>query len=118
MSKQKRKGLPIVNVSNVQMPSVKQPAGSKDKWDRITGFCCATCMYCSPKPTTLKQFLEKDTGRCRRHAPSMQGYPVVYLKDDWCGDHKVGTNPHKAKEISITGDVEVRLPKNLKKEDF
>lgn len=58
-----------------------------DRWDRITGLCCATCIYCSPK--------KEDTGRCRRHAPSMQGYPVVFLQDDWCGDHKVGTNPHK-----------------------
>jgi len=30
-------------------------------------------------------------GRCRRHAPSMNGYPVVYL-DDWCGDHKIDEN--------------------------
>lgn len=58
-----------------------------DKWDMITGMCCATCMYCSPK--------KDEKGRCRRHAPSMQGYPVIYLNDDWCGDHKVGTNPHK-----------------------
>jgi hypothetical protein len=27
-------------------------------------------------------------GRCRRHAPTMNGYPVVY-KYDWCGDHKL-----------------------------
>ena len=26
--------------------------------------------------------------RCRRHAPTMQGYPAVY-GDDWCGDHKM-----------------------------
>lgn len=26
--------------------------------------------------------------RCRRHAPTMNGYPAVY-KDDWCGDHKM-----------------------------
>lgn len=29
-----------------------------------------------------------DVGRCRRHAPTMNGYPVV-LKSDWCGDHKL-----------------------------
>jgi hypothetical protein len=27
-------------------------------------------------------------GRCRRHAPTMSGFPVVY-KGDWCGDHKI-----------------------------
>ena len=31
---------------------------------------------------------ENDVGRCRRHAPTMNGYPVVML-DDWCGDHKL-----------------------------
>jgi hypothetical protein len=24
----------------------------------------------------------------------MDGYPVVYA-DDWCGDHKLGTNPSR-----------------------
>ena len=64
-----------------------------DKWDMVTGMCCAACMYCSPK--------KDDKGRCRRHAPSTQGYPVVYLEDDWCGDHKVGTNPHKEKDVPL-----------------
>jgi hypothetical protein len=27
-------------------------------------------------------------GRCRRHAPTMSGYPVVF-ENDWCGDHKL-----------------------------
>ena len=27
-------------------------------------------------------------GRCRRHAPTMNGYPVIY-ENDWCGDHKL-----------------------------
>lgn len=27
-------------------------------------------------------------GRCRRHAPTMNGYPVVFV-NDWCGDHKL-----------------------------
>jgi hypothetical protein len=30
-------------------------------------------------------------GRCRRHAPTMNGYPVVYMSD-WCGDHKLNEN--------------------------
>ena len=30
-------------------------------------------------------------GRCRRHAPMMQGYPAVF-GNDWCGDHKLDEN--------------------------
>jgi hypothetical protein len=30
----------------------------------------------------------KKIGRCRKHAPTMGGYPVVYITD-WCGDHKL-----------------------------
>lgn len=26
--------------------------------------------------------------RCRRHAPTINGYPAVY-PNDWCGDHKL-----------------------------
>lgn len=61
-----------------------------DPWDRKTGFCCATCAYCAPKDDTL--------GRCRRHAPMMTGYPVIYLELDWCGDHKIGSNPSKEEQ--------------------
>jgi len=63
---------------------------AKDRWDQITGYCCATCRFYSPK--------EDNIGRCRRNAPTMSGFPVVYAGDDWCGNHKIGTNPHKAKE--------------------
>lgn len=63
---------------------------AKDLWDEITGYCCGTCRFYSPKT--------KEIGRCRRHAPTMEGFPVVYIEDDWCGDHKIGTNPHKKKE--------------------
>jgi len=27
-------------------------------------------------------------GRCRRHAPTMSGFPAVFAQD-WCGDHKL-----------------------------
>jgi hypothetical protein len=30
-------------------------------------------------------------GRCRRHAPTINGYPVVFV-NDWCGDHKLDEN--------------------------
>jgi hypothetical protein len=34
---------------------------------------------------------EKIVGRCRRHAPTMGGYPVVFTTD-WCGDHRLDEN--------------------------
>jgi len=30
-------------------------------------------------------------GRCRRHAPKLKGWPVVFATD-WCGDHKLDEN--------------------------
>lgn len=30
-------------------------------------------------------------GRCRRHAPTMNGYPATF-ESDWCGDHKLDEN--------------------------
>lgn len=38
-----------------------------------------------------------DIGRCRRHAPTMSGFPVVF-NTDWCGDHKLNENALSAKE--------------------
>lgn len=37
----------------------------------------------SDKPATI--------GRCRRHAPTLRVFPVVY-PNDWCGDHKLDEN--------------------------
>lgn len=55
-----------------------------DPWKhRSEGMKCSTCMWFVLKGLSL--------GRCRRHAPTMNGYPVVY-PTDWCGDHKVGEN--------------------------
>jgi hypothetical protein len=30
-------------------------------------------------------------GRCRRNAPTMNGFPAVFAKD-WCGNHKLDEN--------------------------
>ena len=49
---------------------------SNDPWKhRSKGMVCGTCMY-------------NCNFRCRRHAPTMSGYPAVF-KNDWCGDHKL-----------------------------
>jgi Pyruvate/2-oxoacid:ferredoxin oxidoreductase delta subunit len=66
-----------------------------DPWKhRAKGMRCATCMWFVPKEQleneamTEKQALAGSIGRCRRHAPTMNGYPVVF-EMDWCGDHKL-----------------------------
>lgn len=52
-----------------------------DNWKhRAKNMRCVTCMYYNVKKGTV--------GRCRRHAPTMSGFPVVY-ETDWCGDHKL-----------------------------
>lgn len=64
-----------------------------DPWaHRSRGMKCFTCMWFVVKntenpPTGRAGVL----GRCRRHAPTMNGYPAVY-ESDWCGDHKLDEN--------------------------
>lgn len=56
----------------------------KDPWiHRSSSMSCATCMWYVQKA--------KVVGRCRRHAPTTNGYPVVF-ETDWCGDHKLDEN--------------------------
>jgi hypothetical protein len=53
-----------------------------DPWvHRSARMKCETCMWYAPK--------KNDIGRCRRHAPTLNGYPVVIGSADWCGDHKL-----------------------------
>jgi hypothetical protein len=59
---------------------------SRDPWMHRAGkMLCQTCMWCCPKANIGEVTC---IGRCRRHAPTISGYPVVYLSD-WCGDHKL-----------------------------
>lgn len=52
-----------------------------DPWaGRKRGMRCETCIWFVPKKGAV--------GRCRRHAPTMSGFPVVF-ENDWCGDHKL-----------------------------
>lgn len=64
---------------------------SNDPWKhRSAGMQCRTCMWSvmkEPSGVTARPAI----GRCRRHAPTMNGYPVVY-ESDWCGDHKLDEN--------------------------
>jgi len=77
----------------------------EDKWKhRSDRMKCKTCMWFVVKEGSypplgrLEPKGEGETieplrliGRCRRHAPTMTGYPVVF-EDDWCGDHKIDEN--------------------------
>ena len=57
----------------------------QDPWkNRSQAMSCATCMWFVLKAGGPGGVL----GRCRRHAPTMSGYPAVFLSD-WCGDHKL-----------------------------
>lgn len=68
-----------------QMPSEKR--ADEDPWKhRAEGMKCHSCMWYVAKADSPENELER--GRCRRRAPTMNGYPVVFV-NDWCGDHKL-----------------------------
>lgn len=64
-----------------------------DPWaHRSEGMRCKTCMWFAQKaPTKVPGDVGYSIGRCRRHAPTLGGYPVVFV-NDWCGDHKLDEN--------------------------
>lgn len=54
-----------------------------DAWaHRSQKMRCGTCMWFAEKPPG-------ELGRCRKHAPTLNGWPAVYAGRDWCGDHKL-----------------------------
>lgn len=62
-----------------------------DLWaHRSEGMRCKTCMWFAAK-RPAQPGVAINIGRCRRHAPTMIGYPVVFV-NDWCGDHKLNEN--------------------------
>lgn len=72
-----------------------------DPWKhRSEGMCCKTCMWNVQK---VGEHLEKPNkiGRCRKHAPTMGGYPVVF-ENDWCGDHKLDENKVLPEQESVS----------------
>jgi len=66
-----------------------------DPWKhRSAGMTCKTCMWAAmkePAGDSPQADPRGRLGRCRRHAPAMSGYPVVF-ESDWCGDHKLDEN--------------------------
>jgi hypothetical protein len=61
-----------------------------DPWmNRSTGMRCDTCISFVLKQRLTAMPDDRGLiGRCRKHSPTMQGFPVVFEKD-WCGDHKL-----------------------------
>ena len=68
----------------------------EDNWKlRSLGMRCRTCMFFVPKIVNTvpdPEVIEgPGIGRCRRHSPTMGGWPVMFPAD-WCGDHKLDEN--------------------------
>lgn len=62
---------------------------NRDNWKgRRQGMVCETCVFFVPKETHKTIDPKGLLGRCRRRAPTMNGFPVVF-ETDWCGDHKL-----------------------------
>lgn len=60
-----------------------------DNWKHRSKFMsCITCMWYVVKNRELGL---SSIGRCRKRAPTMNGYPVVF-ESDFCGDHKIDEN--------------------------
>jgi len=65
---------------------------NNDPWiHRSKNMSCSTCMWYIEKMKAEGNKGLVSIGRCRKHAPTMNGYPVVF-KTDWCGDHKLDEN--------------------------
>lgn len=76
----------LVGGGRSELKGISFPAN--DPWaNRAKGMRCATCMWSVVKmgSTATEQ---GRLGRCRRHAPTMGGFPAVF-ENDWCGDHKL-----------------------------
>lgn len=64
----------------------------QDNWiHRSKGMTCGSCMY----------FVNY---RCRRHAPTMSGWPAVHTTDN-CGDHKLDKEEMARREMSIVRSI-------------
>ncbi len=65
----------------------------RDPWKhRSSEMICRVCMWYVRKEKADKaEPIVPWLGRCRKHAPTMSGFPVVF-EVDWCGDHKLNEN--------------------------
>jgi len=58
----------------------RKKATTTDNWRDQSTHCCATCMAWVEKAN--------DLGRCRRNAPTLDGWPATFASD-WCYQHKL-----------------------------
>ena len=70
----------------------------EDNWKhRSKNMKCLTCMWFVEKVIDVDNDggdecpVVKPIGRCRRHAPTINGFPVIF-GNDWCGDHRLDEN--------------------------
>ena len=92
------KGLPFlgtVGIGEVEKYKVEPvpTTANADPWaNRSAGMKCKTCMWFVPKiKDGTRDGVSYDLGRCRKHAPTMTGYPAVWV-NDFCGDMKIDEN--------------------------
>lgn len=63
----------------------------EDHWQhRSIGMRCRTCRFWVVKATE-GEAPKNPLGRCRRHAPTTNGF-VPTFAGDWCGDHRLDEN--------------------------
>lgn len=75
-----------------KLGNIERLEHTDDPWKhRSKTMCCKTCMWFVPKAISGPSNSLIILGRCRRHAPTMSGYPAVF-ETDWCGDHKLDEN--------------------------
>ena len=61
-----------------------------DPWAaRSRNMRCTTCVFFVVKHDPDTPQPDRVRGRCRRYAPTLSGFPIVF-PDDWCGDHRLG----------------------------
>lgn len=63
--------------------------GEDNRAHRAKGLRCATCMWYVSK--LKSDGTPGEVGRCRKKAPTMDGWPVRF-QGDWCGQHKLDEN--------------------------
>lgn len=89
MSTSNASTIPDFQGPTINLPlQIKKPE-DQDPWKhRSAGMRCQTCMWYVPKAGANVSKERGTFGRCRRHAPTMGGYPAVFGMD-WCGDHRL-----------------------------
>ncbi len=89
MSNQKDCHAATSDITRPEKESIS-PIGS-DPWiHRRAGMLCQTCMFYVEKKKSTGG-VRTIIGRCRKNAPTMKGFPVVF-PSDWCGEHRLDEN--------------------------